>query len=444
MIPTVYDICVKNVISIDINESLSTAIEKMSVSNLRTIVLKNEHTHSYHILTTTNLLEYKLSNIDKNTPLNELNIPEVRTLDKNLNLLTVLNQIDFSNEYMVITENSELLGIVSYTDIVNNIDPQIMMERQTIASLIHKYQAITVDENSTTLQAIHLLKQSERDAILILNKEYKPKGIFTTKDFIEIIHFDYDLTEPIKKYMTSPVNTVLDTITISEAINYIKEKHFKRIVIVNDKGILSGIITQKELLKTVYNKWIELIKEEGTRMSRTNEQLLQVTSELQKQVSLDYLTELYNRNKFEELLEEEILKFKNQQAQVFSLIVMDIDNFKKINDSFGHLLGDTVLQNIAKILTISSRENDIVARWGGEEFVIILPNTNLEQATIYAEKIRITVNNYDFQNINSVTCSFGLSQFHNSDSKVDFFKRADEALYRAKALGKNRVELEHL
>jgi diguanylate cyclase (GGDEF)-like protein len=444
MIPTVYDICVTEVISININETLGKAIKKMANSNIRTIVIENSESKNYHILTTSNLLEYKISNLDKKIVLKNLNLPKAKELDKNLNLLTILNNIDFSDEYMVITEANNLIGIVSYTDIVNNVDPQLMMERQTISSLIHQYKAITTDENSTTLQAIHLLKESTRDAILVLNKKHQPKGIFTTKDFIDLIQYDYDLTKPIKEYMTSPVDVLGDNTTISEAINYIKEKHYKRIVVVNNEGSVSGVITQKELLKTVYNKWIELIKEEGSKMSRTNEQLIQATSELKQKVSLDFLTKLYNRNKFEEFLDEEIQRFIKFPTQVFSLIILDIDNFKMLNDNFGHLFGDKILQEIAKILTLSSRDSDILARWGGEEFVVILPSTNIEKAMIFAEKLRSSIESFDFEKIHNITCSFGVSQFHNSDSKIELFKRADEALYKAKALGKNRVELEHL
>lgn len=444
MIPTIYDICVPDVVSIDINETLDSAIRKLADANLRTIVLENKESNTYYILSTMQLLEFKIDNIDKKTPLLNLNIPRAKALDKNLNLLTVLNYIDFSDEYMVITHNDKLVGIVSYTDIVNNIDPQLIMERQTISALIHKYKAITTDENTSTYEAIELLKDSSRDAILILDIEQKARGIFTTKDFIDIIHYDYDLSKPVKDYMTSPVETLDDDTTISEAINFIKEKHYKRIVVVDKENKVTGVITQKELLRTFYNKWIELIKEEGNRISKTNEQLVQVTCELKNKIDIDHLTKLYNRNKFDELLDDNIKDFSKKDDETFCLIILDIDNFKILNDTFGHLFGDQVLQNIASILTTKSRSSDTIARWGGEEFVLILPKTNLEQATIFAEKIRASIENFNFEKINKITCSIGLAQFHNSDCKLGLFKRADDALYRAKALGKNRVELEHL
>lgn len=444
MLPTVFDISNKNVLKVTTKDTLGTAITSMSQANLRTIIVEDTKVKKYYILTTADLLDFKISNIDKNNYLEDLELKECKTLDKNLNLLTVLNHIDFSDEYMVIIEESEILGIISYTDIVNNVDPQLLMEKQTISGLIHRYRAITTEKNASTLQAVELMKEYDSDAIVIISPQMEPIGIFTTKDFIDIIHKDSDLTKPVSTYMTSPVDTLSDHATISQSIAFIKERKHKRIIAINDFGQLSGIITQKELLRLVYNRWLELMREEGSKISKTNEQLKQATSELKEKISLDFLTKIYNRNKFEELLASQIKLFHEMESHNFSMVLVDIDHFKKINDKFGHLVGDHVLQEIAKLLTHKSRQNDIVARWGGEEFALILPNTNLESAVIAAEKLRIAIEEHCFEKTNEVTASFGIAHFHDSDEKVDFFKRADEALYRAKALGRNRVELEHL
>ena len=444
MIPTVYDICTKEIVKISVDKSLADAIEKMSSANIRTIVVEDTKNKVHHILTTTILLGYKLSKLDKKTSLSNLDIVEAKSLDKNLNLLSVLNYIDSTNEYMVILDRDNLVGIVSYTDIINNIDPQLLMKRQNVASLIHQFRAITTNKNASTFQVIELMKHNNSDSVIVVDDDNKPKGIFTTKDFIDIIHHDYDLSKPIKNHMNTPVDTLENSTTIEDAISFIKEKHYKRIVVVDENNEISGVITQKELLKVVYNKWIELIKEEGSKMSKTNKQLVQATSELQKKISLDYLTKLYTRNKFEDLLDEQIQKFVNYQGNTFSLLIIDIDNFKIINDSYGHLIGDKVLKEVAKILTLVARNSDIIARWGGEEFVIILPNTNIEQAAIAAEKLRSSIEKHIFKDIKNLTCSFGVAQFHNSDSKIDLFKRADEALYKAKSSGRNKVELEHI
>jgi len=429
MVPTVYDICVKDVVSIDINKTLEDAIQKMAIAKTRTIILQNKEENSYHILTTMHLLEFKLNNIDKKTTLSKLHIPKAKILDKNLNLLTVLNHIESSDEYMVIVENNKLIGVVSYTDIINNIDPQLMMKKQTISSLINQYKAVITDKDTTTFDAITLLKDNSRDAILILDEEYKAIGIFTSKDLIDLLRYDRDLTKPIKEYMNSPVETLKDDTTIADALSYMKEKKFKRIVIVNKKGRVSGLITQKELLKTFYNKWVELIKEEGYRISKTNEQLTQVASELKSKMGLDHLTQLYNRTKFDEFLNENIELFSQKEDETFCMLIIDIDDFKILNDTYGHLFGDKVLQSIAQILSDNSRASDIVARWGGEEFVIILPKTQIHQAIIFAEKIRSTIEHYDFGKPSKITCSIGISQLHNKDTKIALFKRADDALY---------------
>ncbi|QKF80993.1 diguanylate cyclase [Halarcobacter ebronensis] len=443
-IPSVYEIAVTDVITVDMDKTLNEAIERMALSNLRTIVIINQEENTFHILTTVMLLNFKIFNIDKSTPLKDLSIPQAKELDKNLNLLTVLNYIDFSDEYMVITDKNKLVGIVSYTDIVNNIDPQFLMEKQTIFSLIHQYKAVTTKKENSTFKVINLMKDYNSDSVVIVDEKQNPIGIFTTKDFIHIIHNDYDLEKPVSNYMNSPVETLSDDTTIAEAINFIKMKHYKRVVVVNKKNQVMGIITQKELLRVVYSKWVEIIKEEGAKISKTNEQLLKATNELKEKVSLDYLTKIYNRNKFEELLDLYISNYKKDQKISFSLLMIDIDNFKLLNDTFGHLFGDNILKEMSKILTSSSRNSDVVARWGGEEFVIILPNTTLKQAVAVAEKLKTKIEKHQFENEHKITCSFGVAHFNKTDNKTELFRRADEALYKAKKSGKNRVEVEQL
>lgn len=443
MLPTVYDISVKNVETIDITNTLNDAVNKMSKLNLRTIIVLNNE--KFHILTTSLLIDLKLQNIASSIQLKELNLPVVRTIEKDLSILTILNQIDSTTEYMIILDDSNnLIGLVSYTDIINNVDPKILMQRQTVASLILNYKANFIYENSSTLQGIKLIKKNHADSIIVKDTNEKHVGIFTTKDFIDIMHIDTNLNEPIKKFMSSPLTTIPDDSTISYALDFIKMKHFKRLVIVDKEDNVVGIISQKELLRVVYNKWIELIKKEGTKISKYNEKLLKSKLELEELASLDFLTQIYNRHKFESFLEYEIKKHTRYEEDTFSLLMIDLDYFKEVNDTYGHLKGDYVLQEIAKILKLCSRETDIIARWGGEEFVMMLPHTDIDEALFVSEKLRSTIENHQFDNIPNITCSIGISQFHNHDTQSTFFKRADKALYKAKELGRNRVEIETL
>ncbi|MDZ7819768.1 MAG: diguanylate cyclase [Aliarcobacter sp.] len=447
MMPTVEEIAVKTIVSIEINRPLKEAINKMASSNLRNIVVienSNDNHKKFFLLTINDLIDYKLGNTDGDILLKDLKLTKAKVLKRDLNILNVLNEVDTTDKYMVIVEGDELIGIVSYTDIINNIDPKILMKKQTIATLILQYKATTTYENTSTIQAISIIKDNNSDSIIIIDEDHKPIGIFTTKDFINLIHLNSDLNKPISLYMTKPVQTLSEYSTVSEAIDFIKDKHFKRIVVTNENHEITGILTQKELLRIIYNKWIDFIKEEGNKISKINEELLSKTTKLEEKASFDFLTKLYNRRKFNTFLEYEISKANRYSEQHLSLLLIDIDYFKNVNDQHGHLVGDYVLQEISKILTICSRETDVVARWGGEEFVLMLPQTNIEQAFFVAEKLRATIEKHKFDYVKHITCSIGIGQFHKNEDKDTLFKKIDAALYKAKANGRNRVEMEHI
>ncbi len=153
--------------------------------------------------------------------------------------------------------------------------------------------------------------------------------------------------------------------------------------------------------------------------------------------SFDMLTKIYNRQKFSEIFLCEISK--RDYNKFFSVIFFDIDNFKKINDTFGHDVGDYVLVEISGLVKDRIRNSDIFARWGGEEFIILLPGADLKNAVDIAEKIRIMIKNTRFKNVNRVTCSFGVVTVREDDDYNSILKRVDKALYKAKESGRNRV-----
>ncbi len=161
--------------------------------------------------------------------------------------------------------------------------------------------------------------------------------------------------------------------------------------------------------------------------------------ELKKLASTDRLTQAYNRLKFEEIITREIERVKRYN-QLLSMAMLDIDYFKKVNDTYGHLVGDYVLKTIADIVRENIRKIDYLVRWGGEEFMIIFPETDLERTKELAERIRKVIGNYSFDKAGKVTVSFGVSQFKEGDTEDDFIKRVDDAMYKAKTNGRNRVE----
>lgn len=219
----------------------------------------------------------------------------------------------------------------------------------------------------------------------------------------------------------------------------------------NNKGdieIIEGFardITEKKLAQ----KQLEFYAQERERYLKELEQIVdertkeiqEKNKELQRLSIIDRLTGLYNRHKLDEVLQDEYdrtLRYGN----VFSLVIVDIDSFKLVNDTHGHQVGDTIIVELGNILINSIRKVDTVGRWGGEEFIIICPETPLNGAISIAEKIRTKVENFEFPVVSHKTISQGVACFKEGDTIENLIKRADECLYKAKNNGRNRVEYE--
>lgn len=164
----------------------------------------------------------------------------------------------------------------------------------------------------------------------------------------------------------------------------------------------------------------------------------QESKNLEHMAMTDQLTKIYNRLKFGNLLEAEIAKAKKSKKPL-SLIMLDIDHFKKINDTYGHQTGDYALVTTVEIIKDHIRTADIFARWGGEEFMILLPGATIEAAKTKAEILRSAMDEYDYIEPSNVTGSFGVVQLADSDTVDSLTKRVDEALYAAKNAGRNKV-----
>jgi len=168
-------------------------------------------------------------------------------------------------------------------------------------------------------------------------------------------------------------------------------------------------------------------------------QLKEKSNLLEYQASHDNLTGLFNRNKFNTLFGKEIrrgLRYNNH----LSLVLLDIDFFKVVNDTHGHQIGDQVLKEIASIIMQDVREHDTAVRWGGEEFLILLPETDLEGAKIVAKKIRNSISEKPLTNKKlNITASFGITIMNDKDTEESFIARTDEALYEAKENGRDKV-----
>jgi diguanylate cyclase (GGDEF)-like protein len=154
----------------------------------------------------------------------------------------------------------------------------------------------------------------------------------------------------------------------------------------------------------------------------------------------DSLTKLYNREKFNQVCEQMLMRQHWTPTNTFGLIIVDVDHFKSVNDTYGHQVGDAVLIAIADTLTRTIRTSDILARWGGEEFVILLPDVDIEKVILVADKYRQAIEQMHIPEVGMITASFGVTIFSHGDTQEMMIYRADLGLYRAKKNGRNRVE----
>lgn len=171
----------------------------------------------------------------------------------------------------------------------------------------------------------------------------------------------------------------------------------------------------------------------AVRQDITNEKKIEILS------ITDSLTGIYNRMKLDQFLSQEFYRYERYDEPL-SVIMLDIDYFKKVNDSYGHMTGDYVLKKIAQIASDNIRKTDIVGRWGGEEFLIICPHNDLDGAFTLAEKIRRIIEKTKFEEVEKVTASFGVACSSDAKNSNDLLKDADEALYHAKNSGRNCVK----
>lgn len=200
---------------------------------------------------------------------------------------------------------------------------------------------------------------------------------------------------------------------------------------------------QREILSlnsNLNNLTREMFKKNAL-MEQANKDLKVANDKILEISRSDPLTQLANRRYFDEKMKE-ILSLSRRQAQPLSIILTDIDKFKFVNDTFGHHAGDQVLVGYANLMREYTREEDVVARFGGEEFILALPHTDSRQACSLAERLRKNLAQSDLlENGHLVTASYGVAQWQGNEEVVELIKRADTALYRAKETGRNRTIL---
>lgn len=363
--------------------------------------------------------------------------------------------------------------------IVKTLSIPLKYESETIGILRFKFKnKVDLKEEDLKFFEIFSYNLSLKVQNIVLSKQLEINSSFykSMKDIAKIIETQYDfqyiiplIGEMIDKFVMNHLIYIFvkkdDKYTlfwpgacwnkkVYELISELDEK--KDIIISEDKktGVfpliseenITGCIVAHSTIDKLTNDEINYISELTKQSSITIERA-NVYSEILKNATMDALTGLNNRRQFEIRLKEEYSS-ANRQNTPLCAIMIDIDFFKKFNDTYGHAIGDTVLRTTANVIKEQLREYDIPSRYGGEEFCILLPQTNIDEAKIVAERLRTSVENKKIEiqtNKNeqikhiSVTISVGLAQLDIKDMADDLYMKADRALYEAKEQGRNRV-----
>jgi len=228
-------------------------------------------------------------------------------------------------------------------------------------------------------------------------------------------------------------------------IEHTKEGKVKRMIgahrNINQEELIYVKLKQQNEFLLNNNLTLEtIIKKRTKELELLNKQLQEKIELVEYNASFDIVTQIYNRRKFEEIFMKELHRAKRYSHEL-SIILIDIDDFKLFNDSYGHKVGDEVLLSLASLLKEHLRDIDTLARWGGEEFIIILPNTSKDNAALKAEQLRQNIESKSTANNLKITCSFGITSYIEGDNTNSIFIRTDKALYLAKDDNKNNVKV---
>lgn len=437
--PTIEELATTDVISVPEDVSVSEALRQMALRKVRSVVIR-EKSGAFGLLTATDVVRLRFSLPNLEIAVGKVSCPSLPHIPTQSNILDVLDRLDGSHGYAaVIDASGGLYGIVSNTDILGSLDPQLMLQRQHLRDLLRRHE-IRKATHDTPLGEVLAQLALANDAVIVM-KQGRGVGIVTTHDAIRLLQNDAPLTDPVHLHMSSPLHTVTYDLSVGEAVATLRERHFKRLVVEDAlNGEIVGVITQRDLIGVAYSRWADLMRHHALELREVINILERKTVHLEHLAATDPLTGVANRARFETLLRAEQQRHARAAEIPFSVILFDIDHFKKINDTWGHNQGDLVLKGVVNHAQGQLRVIDTLARWGGEEFAVLLPQTGLTEARMVAEKICGSLAQTEFGPVRAITASFGVAMAQVGESSAALLGRADDALYRAKHKGRNRVE----
>ena len=340
--------------------------------------------------------------------------------------LKTMNSFLFAQDKELISTTTNNQILISY--IKNLLDDDKISENKELIYKINNVQYIINFSNLDDKIYKYLITIVSLDDVMMPYSKYFNLIIaFTTILFVILL--------PLIWYFASIIVRPILQLKL-ESIK-VKKRDYKKLKMVN-----SRVFEIQELSNAILDMGDSIHEYQNNLEQKVMERTKELESkniELERLSITDKLTNIYNRIKLDKTILEQLNLAKRYKVE-FGIMIIDVDYFKKVNDTYGHQVGDTTLIEVANILKTNIRESDTVGRWGGEEFVIICPHTNLEGIKIVANIIREKIEKHQFPVVGNKTASFGITIYQDNDNLESIISRADEALYNAKNNGRNRVE----
>ena len=331
-------------------------------------------------------------------------------------------------------------------------DPRQLKEKKVVVTdgsltqelLVGKYPQMDFIGVSTIDEGLKMVSYGDAFAFLeniATSSHYiKENGLSNLKVSGDMGHH-LELRMAVRKdwpEFTSILQKAMDSITEKEKGEIYSQWLFFDYQQEIDNNFVIKIIAGSIGLLMIPIVWVFLLRKQIIKRKQVEKELQEAVKKTTKLSITDTLTGIRNRLYLDQFLEEEIQR-SQRYGNHLSIILIDIDDFKKVNDQYGHIIGDKVLVDLVDMISPMIRKTDVFGRWGGEEFLIICTETDLNNAVILAEGIRSKIDAYTFDTVGKKTVSMGVTDFVPNDTIVSMISRADKALYRAKEHGKNRV-----
>ncbi len=333
-----------------------------------------------------------------------------------------------------------------YAHLINISGKQRMLSQKSVLASIRYYEEPSAQRKAELIKLYNIMKNDHKHLVQSHSHSKFIDGIYFQQphslnakvvSYLKLLsQFIHSPEAPLLSKIESSAYALLPI--LNKAVYAYESESEKKTNALMDRELII-------LLGTFFTLFIEalfivfpIMKIATKHEDRLQLLVKQRTKELEELSITDQLTGLYNRREIDRRLNSELENAARYQRS-FSLIMVDIDFFKNVNDTYGHQVGDDVLQHVALLLSTNIRKTDTLGRWGGEEFIIINTEHDSQKVLKFIEKLRGIIESYDFNKVGQVTCSFGIAHYTKGDTAVSILQRADRALYLAKDSGRNCV-----